>query len=313
MSGNQNSNSGTYNQKPSNNQNSQSIMPFKSSNFNHFNLLSLPKVKSNSIKNKINNKSENELDKAKKDFASLDEDLSRNKETLKIDFSSKNILVKVNPTSPNIKDAKENKINLKLYFSVTFVDKATQTEEIFFKKKWTYFVGLYRIMFPKLEKSGFSMQLKPIKFNSFKNSLSYINKRDYFLKSSILPPPQSNEVRNVNKNPSKIMNLIRQSKIHMDCLDDLKGLNSNNKNSNKDIKSGIMLPFGPIVPLHNNFSMDKHLNNENSDSENNIFNKNRNFSFGVRNPNLKFVSNPMIKSQNIMLGKFDDKKEYIFY
>ena len=313
MSGNQNSNSGTYNQKPSNNQNSQSIMPFKSSNFNHFNLLSLPKVKSNSIKNKINNKSENELDKAKKDFASLDEDLSRNKETLKIDFSSKNILVKVNPTSPNIKDAKENKINLKLYFSVTFVDKATQTEEIFFKKKWTYFVGLYRIMFPKLEKSGFSMQLKPIKFNSFKNSLSYINRRDNFLKSSILPPPQSNEVRNVNKNPSKIMNLIRQSKIHMDCLNDLRGLNSNNKNSNKELKNGIMLPFGPIVPLHNNFSMDKHLNNENSDSENNIFNKNRNFSFGVRNPNLKFVSNPMIKSQNIMLGKFDDKKEYIFY
>ena len=313
MSGNQNSNSGTYNQKPSNNQNSQSIMPFKSSNFNHFNLLSLPKVKSNSIKNKINNKSENELDKAKKDFASLDEDLSRNKETLKIDFSSKNILVKVNPTSPNIKDAKENKINLKLYFSVTFVDKATQTEEIFFKKKWTYFVGLYRIMFPKLEKSGFSMQLKPIKFNSFKNSLSYINRRDNFLKSSILPPPQSNEVRNVNKNPSKIMNLIRQSKIHMDCINDLRGLNSNNKNSNKELKNGIMLPFGPIVPLHNNFSMDKHLNNENSDSENNIFNKNRNFSFGVRNPNLKFVSNPMIKSQNIMLGKFDDKKEYIFY
>ncbi len=313
MSGNQNSNSGTYNQKPSNNQNSQSIMPHKSSNFNHFNLLSLPKVKRNSIKNKINNKSENELDKAKKDFASLDEDLSRNKETLKIDFSSKNILVKVNPTSPNIKDVKEKKINLKLNFSVTFVDKATQTEEIFFKKKWTYFVGLYHIMFPKLEKSGFSMQLKPIKFNSFKNSLSYINKRDNFLKSSILPPPQSNEVRNVNKNPSKIMNLIRQSKIHMDCLNDLRGLNPNNKNSNKELKNGIMLPFGPIVPLHNNFSMDKHLNNENSDSENNIFNKNRNFSFGVRNPNLKFVSNPMIKSQNIMLGKFDDKKEYIFY
>jgi len=121
-------------------------------------------------------------------------------------------------------------------------------------------------MFPKLEKSGFSMQLKPIKFNSFKNSLSYINKRDYFLKSSILPPPQSNEVRNVNKNPSKIMNLIRQSKIHMDCINDLRGLNSNNKNSNKELKNGIMLPFGPIVPLHNNFSMDKHLNNENSDS-----------------------------------------------
>ena len=124
MSGNQNSNSGTYNQKPNNSQNPQSIIPYKSSNFNQFNLLSLPKVKSNSIKNKINNKSENELDKAKKDFASLDEDLSRNKETLKIDFSSKNILVKVNPTSPNIKDSKENKINLKLNFSVTFVDKA---------------------------------------------------------------------------------------------------------------------------------------------------------------------------------------------
>ena len=75
-----------------------------------------------------------------------------------------------------------------------------------------------------------------------------------------------------------------------------------------------MLPFGPIVPLHNNFSMDKYLNNDNnSDSDNNIFSKNRNFSFGVRNPNLKFVSNPLIKSQNIILGKIDDKKEYMFY
>ena len=139
MSGNQNSNLGTYNQKPNNNRNSQSIMPYKSSNFNQFNLLALPKVKNNSIKNKLNNKSENGGDKAKKDFVSLDEELSRNKETLKVDFSSKNILVKVNPTSPNIKDVKENKIKLKLNFSVTFVDKATQTEEIFFKKKMDLF------------------------------------------------------------------------------------------------------------------------------------------------------------------------------
>ena len=131
MSGNQNSNLGTYNQKPNNNQNPQPIMPYKSSNFNQFNLLALPKVKNNSIKNKLNNKSENEGDKAKKDFVSLDEELSRNKETLKIDFSSKNILVKVNPTSPNIKDVKDNKIKLKLNFSVTFVDKATQNKKIY--------------------------------------------------------------------------------------------------------------------------------------------------------------------------------------
>jgi len=311
VSGNQNTNLVTYNQKPNNNHNSQAIMPYKNNNFNRFNLLSLPRVKNNSTKNKFSNKSNNDLDKTKKDLVSFDEDSSKNKESLKIDFSAKNILVKINPTSPNIKEFKDNKINLKLNISITFVDKATQTEEIFFKKKWTYFVGLYRIMFPKFDKSGFSYQLKPIRFNSFKNSLSYVNKRDNFLKSSILPPPQSNEVRNKNKNPSKILNLISKSKIHMDCLNEIKGVSPNNKNSYKEIKNGIMLPFGPIVSLHNNFSSEKFLNHDNnSDSESNIFNKNRNFSFGVRNPNQQFISNPLIKSQNIVLRKIDDKKEY---
>ena len=314
VSGTQNKNLESYNQKP-NNQNVQAIVPYKNTNFERFSLLSLPRGKKNSIKNKLNNNSENDLDKAKKEICSQDEDALKNKGMLKIDISHKNIFVKVSPTSPNIKDAKENKFNLKLSFSITFEDKATQTEEIFFKKKWTYFVGSYRIMFPKLDKSGFSSQLNPIRFNSFKNSLSYINKRDILLKSSIIPPPQSNDARNIKKNPSNIMNLISKSKIHIDCINEIRGLNTKNKNFNKELIKGVVLPFGPIVPLHNNFSSEKFLNhdNNNSESERNIFNKNRNFSFGVRNPNQKFISNPIIKSQNIVLRKFDDKKDYIFY
>ena len=306
-------NIGTYNDK--NNQNG-AIMPHKSSNYNIFSLFSLPKVKNNLIKNiKINSNSENDLNKTKKEFASIEEDSSKNKEMLKMDFSSKNILVKINPTSPNLKDIKDNKLNLKFNFSITFVDKATQTEDIFFKKKWTYFVGLYRIMFPKLENSNFSCQLKPIKFNNFKNSLSFINKSNNFLKSSILPPPQSNEVRIINKNPSKIINLIRQSKIHMDCINEIKDSGNRNKRREQGNKNGLMLPFGPVMPMQNNFSVNKYLNNNdnNSDNDNNIYSKNRNFSFGVRNPNQKFVSNPLIKSQNIILRKLGDNKDNIFY
>jgi len=308
VGGNQNSNLGTLSLKQNSNV---VIAPYKNNNLNQYELYSLPKVKNNSKNNKNSN---NELDtnKTKKDQTTLDDENSfKGKEALKMDFSAKNILVKMNPTSPNIKEKKDTKLNLKFNFSITFVDKATQTEEIFFKKKWSYFVGLYKIMFPRLEKSVINCQLKPIKFNNFKNSYSYINKRDNFLKNAIFPPPQSNDVRSMNKNPGKIINLLRNSKIHIDCINEIKGYN-NGKKILVPYKSGIMLPFGPVFPFHNN-SMDKYIKKENNNNENTInYNKKRYNSFNFKNPNQKFVNNPLIKSHNIILGKIDDKKDYFY-
>ena len=306
--GNQNSNLGTLSLKQNSNV---VIAPYKNNNLNQYELYSLPKVKNNS-KNKKNSNNELDINKTKKDQTTLDDENSfKGKEALKMDFSAKNILVKMNPTSPNIKDKKDTKLNLKFNFSITFVDKATQTEEIFFKKKWSYFVGLYKIMFPRLEKSVINCQLKPIKFNNFKNSYSYINKRDNFLKNAIFPPPQSNDVRSMNKNPGKIINLLRNSKIHIDCINEIKGYN-NGKKILVPYKSGIMLPFGPVFPFHNN-SMDKYIKKENNNNENTInYNKKRYNSFNFKNPNQKFVNNPLIKSHNFILGKIDDKKDYFY-
>ena len=308
VGGNQNSNLGTLSLKQNSNV---VIAPYKNNNLNQYELYSLPKVKNNS-KNKKNSNNELDINKTKKDQTTLDDENSfKGKEALKMDFSAKNILVKMNPTSPNIKEKKDIKLNLKFNFSITFVDKATQTEEIFFKKKWSYFVGLYKIMFPRLEKSVINCQLKPIKFNNFKNSYSYINKRDNFLKNAIFPPPQSNDVRSMNKNPGKIINLLRNSKIHIDCINEIKGYN-NGKKILVPYKSGIMLPFGPVFPFHNN-SMDKYIKKENNNNENTInYNKKRYNSFNFKNPNQKFVNNPLIKSHNIILGKIDDKKDYFY-
>jgi len=308
VGGNQNSNLGTLSLKQNSNV---VIAPYKNNNLNQYELYSLPKVKNNS-KNKKNSNNELDINKTKKDQTTLDDENSfKGKEALKMDFSAKNILVKMNPTSPNIKEKKDTKLNFKFNFSITFVDKATQTEEIFFKKKWSYFVGLYKIMFPRLEKSVINCQLKPIKFNNFKNSYSYINKRDNFLKNAIFPPPQSNDVRSMNKNPGKIINLLRNSKIHIDCINEIKGYN-NGKKILVPYKSGIMLPFGPVFPFHNN-SMDKYIKKENNNNENTInYNKKRYNSFNFKNPNQKFVNNPLIKSHNIILGKIDDKKDYFY-
>ena len=308
VGGNQNSNLGTLSLKQNSNV---VIAPYKNNNLNQYELYSLPKVKNNS-KNKKNSNNELDINKTKKDQTTLDDENSfKGKEVLKMDFSAKNILVKMNPTSPNIKEKKDTKLNLKFNFSITFVDKATQTEEIFFKKKWSYFVGLYKIMFPRLEKSVINCQLKPIKFNNFKSSYSYINKRDNFLKNAIIPPPQSNDLRSMNKNPGKIINLLRNSKIHIDCINEIKGYN-NGKKILVPYKSGIMLPFGPVFPFHNN-SMDKYIKKENNNNENTInYNKKRYNSFNFKNPNQKFVNNPLIKSHNIILGKIDDKKDYFY-
>ena len=327
ISTNRNTNLVTYNQKQNN---IGAVSSYKNSLYNE--QLSLPKVKNNSNKNMNNASSENEREKHKKDTAFFQEDIAKNKEMLKMDFSAKNILVKKNPTSPNVKTQGGVKFKLKLNLSITYVDKSTQTEEIFFKKKWTYFVGLYRIMFPKLDKSIFSCYLKPIKYTTFKNSLSFITKRERFLKNSILPLPPSYEGRITNKNPSKILNLLRQSKYRMDCMNTLKGCaninvicNSNGNTKRNNIQNKVLLnvgikytnliPFGPVYPVHNN-SMDKYNNKDNNNNEIETiynYNKNRYNSFKNININKKFISNPLIKSQNIVLKKTDDKKENVFY
>ena len=300
----------TYNLKK--NLNNAGLVSYKSSHFNNTDQLYLPKVNINKNKNNFNK--ENDVEKIKKDLRTFDIDSSKNKETLKIDYSAKNLLVKMDPHTPNNIRSQKSRFNLKMKLSITFIDEATQTEEIFFQKKWTFFVGMYRIIFPKMENPPGNCHLKPIKFNIFKNSNSFINKHDNFFKNSILPPPKSNDVRNNNKNENKILSLIRQSKLHMNYINELKSIsNANNKNQVQNKPKEIVLPFGNILPV-NNSPIDKFLNkNYKSENEENN-NKNRYFSFGFRNKEQKFVENPIIITQNIVLKKIDDKKERnIFY
>ena len=327
ISSNQNTNLVTYYHKQ--NINNGAILSSKNNNFNNYEQVSLPKVKNNSNKNMNKASNENEKEKRKKDLAFFQDDIAKNKEMLKIDSSAKNILVKKNPTSPNVIEQKDRKFNLRVNFSITYIDKATQTEEIFFQKKWTYFVGLYRIMFPKLDKSAFSCFLKPLKNTNFKSSFSFISKRDNYLKNSIVSPPSSNDGRNINNNPSKILNLLRQSKFHKDYIKEIKGyvnnniiFNNNNSTKRNNNQKKILLnvgfkytnlvPFGPIYPFHNN-SMDKYLNKESNNETETLYNYNKNRYNSFKNINKKFIFNPLIKDQNIVLKKIDDKKENIFY
>ena len=298
-------NSNTYNLKKMANHGV--ILPYKNNNMNNLEQFYLPKVIHN--KNKSNYIKDNDLEKIKKDLKTLDIDSTKNKETLKVDYSAKNLLVKIDPHTPNLKEEK-SKFNLKIKLSLTFIEVATQTEEIFFQKKWTYFVGTYKIMFAKYENPSGSYHLKPIKFNSFKNSNSFINKHDNFFKNSILPPPKPNEIR--QKNENKILNLIRQSKLHLNYINEIKGITStNSKKSIERKKKDILLPFGSILPIQIS-PIDKFLKkNNNSESENKTNNKNnRYFSLALKNKEQKFVENPIIITQNIVLKKIDDKKEH---
>ena len=298
-------NSNTYNLRKSVNQGV--ILPYKNNNMNNLEQLYLPKVIHN--KNKSNFIKDNDIEKIKKDLKTLDNESQRNKEILKVDYSAKNLLVKIDPLTPNTKEEK-NKLNIKIKLSLTFIDVATQTEEIFFQKKWTYFVGTYRILIAKYEKLSGSYHLKPIKFNSFKTSNSFINKHDNFFKNSIFPPPKPNEIR--QKNENKILTLIRQSKLHMNYINEIKGItNANSKRSIHPKKKDILIPIGSILPIQINH-IDKFLNkNNNSESENKTNNKNnRYFSLALKNKENKFVENPIIITQNIVLKKIDDKKDH---
>ena len=92
VGGNQNSNLGTLSLKQNSNV---VIAPYKNNNLNQYELYSLPKVKNNS-KNKKNSNNELDINKTKKDQTTLDDENSfKGKEALKMDFSAKNILVKI--------------------------------------------------------------------------------------------------------------------------------------------------------------------------------------------------------------------------
>ena len=300
-----NFNSNTYNLKKISNHG----IPYK--NNNNLEQSYLPKVTHN--KNKSNYMKDNDNEKVKKDLRTFDIDMSKNKETLRVDYSAKNLLVKIEPNTTNMRDEK-SRVNFKIKLSITFIDKGTQTEEIFFQKKWTYFVGMYRIMYPKFDNFSGNYHLKPIKINSFKNSNSFINKHDNFFINSILPPPKPNEYK--QKNENKILNLIKKSKLHLNYINEIKGItNTNSKKSILPKKNDIILPIANVLPMYIN-PIDKFLNkNNNSESENknnSIFNNknNRYFSLGIKNKEPKFVENPIIITQNIVLKKIEDKKDH---
>ena len=106
----------------------------------------------------------------------------------------------------------------------------------------------------------------------------------------------------------------------MNYINEIKGItNTNSKKSILPKKNDIILPIANVLPMYIN-PIDKFLNkNNNSESENknnSIFNNknNRYFSFSVKNKEPKFVENPIIITQNIVLKKIEDKKEHnIFF
>ena len=270
---------------------------------NNLNYFALPKLKDNSNKNKLNViNNYNSIDvntKSKKELSTLDEETHRinknnNINRIPKEISSKNNLFKINPTSPNFNNNfKQTNINININISINTnvetSEKYTQTEEIYFKNNWRHFIGMCKILTPKIDNYPILCQLKPIKFNAIKNSYSFTNKKDVLLNNSLIPPPQNIEIIQPKKNREfKILNIMKSSKFNFDNLNINKPTSKGNRNSS-------MLPFGP---LYNNL-MDKSGNNENLGNYNNINRINAN--------NLK--NYPVVKSKSIFLKKITDKKE----
>ena len=111
----------------------------------------------------------------------------------------------------------------------------------------------------------------------------------------------------LNKGTLKILN----SKQYNTIFSYNPQTGTNSKKSIESKKKDILLPFGSILPIQIS-PIDKFLKkNNNSESENktNIKN-NRYFSLALKNKEQKFVENPIIITQNIVLKKIDDKKEH---
>ena len=284
------------------------ILPEKqisNANAQNSSLFPLPKIKENSIKNKINNYNSIDINsKAKKVISSLKEEdyklkqKSNNLSKIDKDTSSKIILFKANPTTPNISNIKQTNIdiniNISLNTNIETSEKYTQTEEIFFKKNWSHFIGMYKILTPKIDKYLGQFQLKPIKFNAIKNSYSFTNKKEITLNNSIVPSQQTIDLSHPKREREyKILNMMKSNKFNFDNFN----LNLNKKNRNSS-----MIPFGP---LYNNL-MDK---NENNEKNRQGYFSNANKVNAINLKNLKIINYPVVKSKGIYLKKIADKKE----
>jgi hypothetical protein len=263
------------------------------------NIFSLPKLKDNFNKNKLNViNNYNSLDvniRSKKELSSLEDvtyHLNHNNKIQK-DISSKKNVFKINPTSPNtnnnIKQTNLNiNINISLNTNVETSDKYTQTEEIYFKNNWRHFIGMCKILTPKFDPYPLVCQLKPIKFNFIKNSYSFSNKKDIVLNNSAIPPQQNADLlQNKKSREFKILNMIKSNKFNFENFP-INKTNKGNRNCS-------MLPFGP---LHNNL-LDKEGNNNNMGNYSNVNRINAN--------NLK--NYPVVKSKSIFLKKLNGEKE----
>ena len=288
------------------------------SGLNNLNLLSSPFIKENQNKPKINNmKNFNSIDvnvKSKRDIINVEEKsltINANKSNInnlsriQKDLSTKSLLFKINGDSPISSLINSNKPNINININISLsksininiVDKFTQTEEMFFKYSWKSFIGLYKIITPKIEKYPLICQLKPIKFNSIKNSYSFTNRKDFFYNSSIIPPPQTIDLSQSKKYPQhNILNMMKFNQINFETI--------NNDKMNKGNRNASMLRFGPL--FNNNIIMEK-TGNLNNNRYRNLSNQDRIKALKIKNQ--KLINFPVVKSKNIFFKNLSDKKE----
>ena len=288
------------------------------SGLNNLNLLSSPFIKENQNKPKINNmKNFNSIDvnvKSKRDIINVEEKsltINANKSNInnlsriQKDLSTKSLLFKINGDSPISSLINSNKPNINININISLsksininiVDKFTQTEEMFFKYSWKSFIGLYKIITPKIEKYPLICQLKPIKFNSIKNSYSFTNRKDFFYNSSIIPPPQTIDLSQSKKYPQhNILNMMKFNQINFETI--------NNDKLNKGNRNASMLRFGPL--FNNNIIMEK-TGNLNNNRYRNLSNQDRIKALKIKNQ--KLINFPVVKSKNIFFKNLSDKKE----
>ena len=291
---------------------------------NNINLFLSPSVKENQNKQKINNlKNFNSIDvnsKSKKDAINIEEKaltINANKSNnnnnsncnnlsrIQKDVSTRSLLLKINGGSPisSLINSNKKNINININISlgkninVNIVDKFTQTEEMFFKYSWKSFIGLYKIITPKVEKYPLIYQLKPIKYNSIKNSYSFTNRKDFFYNNSIIPPPQTIDLRQSRQYPQhKILNIMKFNKFSFDSI--------NNDKLNKGNRNASVLPFCPL--FNNNIILEK-TGVINNNRYRNLSNQDRIKGLNIKNQ--KLINYPVVKSKNIFFKNASDKKE----
>ena len=283
---------------------------------NQLNLFSSPlskesqsKKKSVNIKNyysiDVNLKSKKDTINSEEDTSNINKNNSNNLSRIQKDVTSKSFLLKMNAGSPISSVINKNKQNINININlsankninITLVDKFTQTEEIFFKYSWKNFVGLYKIIAPKIDKYPLLCQLKPIKLNSIKNSFSFTNKKDFYSNNSIIPPSQTIDLRHSKQYPqNKVLNMMK--------------FNINNDKTNRGNRNTSMLPFGPLINNSNNsknFNIMEKTGTINSNRLRNLSNQDRFKEFNLKNQ--KLINYPVVQYKNICFKNVSDKKE----